>query len=415
MGVFSRRIRCGLSVVLICILTGIALTGSICHVRAEEMTGSEGEISPGDMAGGEGEISPGDTAAGEGEILPEDTAAGEGVLSPGGSEEGMQEAVDQEQFPPVSLTVPVPEMKAHCKGKRVEFSWTADAAFYGYRIYETNEQGTTHTLRKKTRKDHWKMKGLTPGKTYYFQLRAYGRSGDRALWTDWGKPVKVMVANDNPSVFSRLRFGGALSVLHADNYGSLEKVQLAVDRKFYAVECDYNYSGGVMWCTHDSVAETTGTFEDHVRICQPGGTKLVVDLKTDYDEALNALGTYIRDNNLEDWVLIQTNNQYAMSRLNEIVGSKLEYWGLVMANYDTVYELTDNAQTYMDLGMTTVNIPKYVEGTAYVVGTQGTVQSLIDAGYNVCVFTWGEFSEWEEMNYPAWGARFLMTDNLNQM
>ena len=391
----------------------VEMTGA---VRAEETyvaddaSGWEEEAAAyEETAAGEGAAAGEEAAVVESVNAAEEMAAGEEAAAVG------ETAAVEEEAPPVSLTVPVPEMRVHCRERRAEFSWQTDPAFYGYRIYETNEEGTTHTLVKKTRKDHWKTKNLAPGKTYYFQLRAYARSGRNVLWSSWGEPVRVKVANDNPSIFSRLRFGGALSVLHADNYGSLEKTRLAVERQFYAVECDYSYSGGVMWCTHEGVAETTGTLEDNVKICQEGGTKIVLDLKADYDEALIALGTYIRDNNLEDWILVQTNNQYAMSRLNEIVGSKLEYWGLVMANYDTVYDLAGNAQTYQGLGMTTVNLPKYVGGTAYVLGTQDTMQYLIDAGYEICVFTWVEFSELEVSNYSAWGARYLMTDNLNQV
>ena len=310
--------------------------------------------------------------------------------------------------------IPVPDLTAEWNGTCLVFSWEKNDALDGYRIYRTDPEGSVHMLMKTTQENSWQLEGLARGRSYHFQLRGYTRAAAKDVWTAWGTPVEVAVPKDGPDPETRLRFGNMLSVMHADNYGSLERVRQAALEQYYAVECDYNYSDGVMWCYHDYITDATGTLEQSVEICKENGTRVVVDMKNTSDEALGVLAQYIKDNRLEKWVIIQTNSLYSMEYLNAIAGSTLEYWGLVMDNYATVDDLTYNAETYKAAGMTTVNIPKYVSGSSYTLGTLDTVRTLIDAGYDICVFTWGDFSDWEVSEYSSYGAGYLMTNSVTQ-
>ena len=210
-----------------------------------------------------------------------------------------------------------------------------------------------------------------------------------------------------------MKFGSALAVMHADDYGNLDRVRQAATKKYYAIEGDYRYKNGVMWCYHDGKNSKTGTLQQNMQICKSGGAKLLIDLKSESTSALKALGDYIRNNNLQNWVIVQTNDQAIMKYLNNVTGSKLEYWGLVMSSSSTISQLKSKASSNKALGMTTVNIPK-VAGKTYVLGTKSNISALRNAGYDICVFTWTSFSSSEVSNYTSYGAKYLMTNNINQ-
>ena len=94
-------------------------------------------------------------------------------------------------------------------------------------------------------------------------------------------------------------------------------------------------------CYHDAKCfnqdGTSATFAETASVCKAGGTKVVIDLKIAGNHELEELlGLYIKNNNLQQWVVIQTNNQTSMQTLNDTVGSKLEYWGLVKQNESTL-------------------------------------------------------------------------------
>ena len=202
--------------------------------------------------------------------------------------------------------------------------------------------------------------------------------------------------------------------MHADNYGNLTLVRQAADKKYFAVECDMHYSGGAMWCYHDVPGSNCGTLQQNLEICKARGAKLLIDLKTESYDALYALAKYIKDNNLQKWVIVQTNTMSTMTYLNKTVGSRLEYWGVITSEASVLSSLINNASTYKNLGMTTVNISKYVSGTVFTLGTQGNINALRNRGYDVCVFTWTSFTAGEISWYTSCGVKYLMTSNISQ-
>ena len=328
-----------------------------------------------------------------------------------------------------------PALTAKCSGNRISFTWKKKKGIYAYRIYETNAAGTVHNVLKTTRKAHWRLSGAKAGQTYYYQIRGYKNQKNRHVWTQWGKPVKVVVPMPTPAPTpkptptpapkptpvpgpdpsTRRKFGSALAVMHAEDYGNLTRVRQAADKKYYAVECDYNYSGGVMWCYHTTPGSGTGTLQQTVQICKPAGSKVLIDLKTEAIEAMSALARYIKDNNLQKWVIVQTDSISTMQYLNAAVGSKLEYWGVLTSEVPVFNSLRTNASAYRSQGMTAINICRYIPGTVFTLGTQSNLQALRNAGYDICVFTFSDFTASEISAYTSYGAKYLMTNNMSPL
>lgn len=229
------------------------------------------------------------------------------------------------------------------------------------------------------------------------------------------EPEPDPIPNSDPVATDRYKFGSALAVMHADNYGRIDWVRWAVDKKYWAVECDLEYDNRGFMCYHDSDYRRSdnASLDETISVCKAGGAKVILDhIDGSY---LNSLATYIKNNNLQKWVIIQTDSMSNMDTLNSAVGSKLEYWGLVMSKSANslntrgtdISILYNSASSYRDKGMTTVNVPK-IAGD-YRVATKSNIDALKSVGYNIAIFTWGDFSQQEINTYTSYGAKYLMT------
>lgn len=206
------------------------------------------------------------------------------------------------------------------------------------------------------------------------------------------------------------QLGSALAVLHADDDGDLDKVKKAVERGFYAVEADVQLRGGTLYCYHTSFKDgTSPTLQETYNVASAAGAKVVMDLKDTGSSTLSAIASFITENQAYDSVIIQTNSKSVMETLNSLTGGTLEYWGLVMSSSSTVSDLINGASSYQSLGMRAVNIPKLAG--SWRQGSEENIRKLINAGYEVCVFSWGKFSDSETSNYCSYGASYIMTNS----
>lgn len=211
---------------------------------------------------------------------------------------------------------------------------------------------------------------------------------------------------------SRHKIGSALAGLHSNGDGDAD-LDTAINKKYYAVECDFFYAGGNISCSHDSVTTKTN-FLDLAKKAKQNGVKVIIDhVDGNATEAqLRELGTIIKNNDLQDWVLPQTARFKTMDTLNSAVGKNLEYWGLAMS--PSVYNsFISKAGEYKQRGMTTVNIPDAFNGF-YVDTNQSYVKGLKDAGYNVSIFSWVSFEQSHISTYGNYGVKYLMTSDANQ-
>ncbi len=211
----------------------------------------------------------------------------------------------------------------------------------------------------------------------------------------------------------RYKIGNALAVMHAHDRGHISHpdIQWAINKKYWAIECDLR-SGLI--CSHESPDSGTPTFATSVSTFKNSGIKTVVDLKDSDSTTLSQLGSYIKNNNLQQWVIIQITPGQAssgvMTSINNAAGSNLEYWGLVMdqSSPNNINHFINNASSYKSKGMTGVNVPK-IAGD-YKQGTNENIKRLQNAGYNICMFTWVTFNSSEISNYNSLGVRYLMTN-----
>ena len=217
-----------------------------------------------------------------------------------------------------------------------------------------------------------------------------------------------------PGTSDRYKIGNMLSGMHAADDGNIDKTQQAVNKKYWAVECDLQLRNGTLYCYHDSsyFGSNTATFADTMKVCKNGGTRVIIDLKDSSSAALAQLSSYIKANNLQKWVIVQTNEKSAMESLNSRVGSKLEYWGLIMSDSSTLEHYISNASTYRALGMTALNMPKYASG--WTVGSEANIRRAQAAGYDVGIFTWTSFSDADISRYQSLGVKYLMTNSISQ-
>ena len=108
-----------------------------------------------------------------------------------------------------------------------------------------------------------------------------------------------------------------------------------------------------------------------------------------------------------------TNNMTFIKKVNQLTGTKQNYWGLGISKQSTIDALISNAKTYKSLGMTTVHISKD-DKNKHRIGTEKNIKKLQKAGYKVSVYTFDKFSKKEITKYTNYGAKYLMTDNINQ-
>ncbi len=207
----------------------------------------------------------------------------------------------------------------------------------------------------------------------------------------------------------RHKIGGALAVLHAANRGDLDKIRTAANKKYYAVECDLAIRGSTMYCYHDNSYASNNTLAETMNIAKAKGTKVIIDHIS--NSHVQTLANYIKSNNLQNYIIVQTNSTSIMSSLNSAVGTKLEYWGLFMSG--NVNSFTgNNARNYESYGMTTVNI---ASGGRYdTFSSSSNISAIKRAGLDVCVFTWNRFSSSKASSLVNAGAKYLMTNDASQ-
>ena len=217
--------------------------------------------------------------------------------------------------------------------------------------------------------------------------------------------------SSGPSKSGKHKIGKALAVMHADSDGNINKVRKAVNKKYWAVECDLGYRNSKLYCFHVNhySSSKSKTIDKTVSIAKKGGSKVIIDMKaqSSTNAALSKLGAYIKKNKLQNWVIIQNlDNVSKMKTLNNKAGSKLEYWGLAMSG-SKINTLVNKAKTYKKLGMTGVNVQQ-------TYATKSSVKKLKKAGFEVCIFTWNSFKKSEIKKYNNYNTEYLMTHDVSQ-
>ena len=231
-----------------------------------------------------------------------------------------------------------------------------------------------------------------------------------------GSTPASSTSKTNAKTTDYLKFGSALAIIHADYSGSINKIKKAVDKHYWAAECDLHYTNGKLSCYHDASHLSQGkssTLAKTVSVCKAGNTKILLDVKDTSDACAKNLATYIKKNNLKNDVIIMTNNMTFIKKVNQLTGTKQNYWGLGISKQSTIDALVSNAKTYKSLGMTTVHISKD-DKNKHRIGTEKNIKKLQKAGYKVSVYTFDKFSKKEITKYTNYGAKYLMTDNINQ-
>lgn len=69
-------------------------------------------------------------------------------------------------------------VKAKQSGEKVKVTWNTAAGAKGYQVYQKTGSEKFHRI-KTTGKKSYTVRGLTPGNTYYFRVRAYADSSGK--------------------------------------------------------------------------------------------------------------------------------------------------------------------------------------------------------------------------------------------
>lgn len=269
----------------------------------------------------------------------------------------------------------------------------------------------------------------TSGKKYYFKEDGSAAAGETAVdgkiyvFSSSGElqennteetglaaadGTDIQAAGENGGNYYQL--GDAFAVLHADDDGNINKVKTAVGRGFYAVEADVQLKNGTLYCYHTNYnSGASPTLLETYNAAKEYGAKIVMDLKDTETDTLQAIADFVSSYEAYDNVIIQTNSKGVMQKLNSLTGRTLIYWGLVMSSSSTISDLISNASSYQSLGMKAVNIPK--TAGSWRLGNEENIRKLENAGYEICVFTWGKFSDSEISTYCSYGASYLMTNS----
>lgn len=217
-----------------------------------------------------------------------------------------------------------------------------------------------------------------------------------------------------PTTADRYRLGSALAALHAPSKNVINTIQEAVNKKYWGIECDIWYYNNEFVCQHDQPNSSNGLvkFSDVASITKAGGTKIIIHTRMGSQEDLRKLANYLKDNDLQQWVVIQISKYFEehlsiTETMNSAVNGKLEYWGLAPSKNELNYFI-GNSRSFRDRGMTTINIPNTWGSWT---PSDGDIKNTQNAGYGTCIF--GSLSL-DRINYYSHvlGARYLMVNNL---
>ena len=88
-------------------------------------------------------------------------------------------------------------VKAKQSGEKVKVTWNTAAGAKGYQVYQKTGSEKFHRI-KTTGKKSYTVRGLTPGNTYYFRVRAYADSSGKKKYGKYSSSVKITIKNSIP-------------------------------------------------------------------------------------------------------------------------------------------------------------------------------------------------------------------------
>ena len=228
--------------------------------------------------------------------------------------------------------------------------------------------------------------------------------------TSNGKSAKATVTVEEntapaPTPTDKLKFGDAIAVLHVDHKYT-EQFEKGGQEKMYAAECDVYVTNSTVYCYHAGTgmpSKTQYSLATVMGVAKKYSMKVILDMESDY---YKTVANVIKSNGWQNRVIVQingSNNVNRMNEMNSIVGSKLEFWGLVyLGSASTVYnDIVSNASSYKSAGMTTVNI-QHNMASSYANGVSSK-------GLNVCIFAWGSLRN-SYSSYAQYKPTYLMSD-----
>ena len=87
-------------------------------------------------------------------------------------------------------------VKAKQSGEKVKVTWNTAAGAKGYQVYQKTGSEKFHRI-KTTGKKSYTVRGLTPGNTYYFRVRAYADSSGKKKYGKYSSSVKITIKNSS--------------------------------------------------------------------------------------------------------------------------------------------------------------------------------------------------------------------------
>lgn len=213
-----------------------------------------------------------------------------------------------------------------------------------------------------------------------------------------------------------LKFYNSLSVLHSgqsSNDNTVELFESAGKANFYAAECDLRLNGSTLYCAHDRAPSLATKFEEYIKICKKHNMKAILDLKWpsnpnwviyNFYTMIDTVANYIKNNNLQNIVFVQTTDLDVINRINKIA-SNVKYWYLVEDyNGNNLYNrLINNMESLKKGGVETVNI-------SHLLAYEDRIKTIKNNNLKLCVYSVNTNAS--RLKFSNYGADYIMSDNL---
>ena len=218
-------------------------------------------------------------------------------------------------------------------------------------------------------------------------------------------------ASNNPT--GKAKLNGLYIGMHAPATNELSYVKKAATYELYAVECDFGYRNGELMCYHSgNYSSSSPTMKEYFKIAKAAGMKVAIDRPpSTANDKFNALVRLIKDNNYEEWVIMQT--QTSVDEVADVVklyqnsGLNLEfYWCSSSKNVDsaTINNIKNNASIWKALNVTTINIwfGNYINHPTYA--------SILKGKIKLSGFSWGNIKTETRQKLADMGLMFAWID-----
>lgn len=97
-----------------------------------------------------------------------------------------------------SFSGKAPVLTVKKNGLNATICWSKQSGLTGYQIYQTNSSGKSRKLLKRTSDTSFTVRGLEPGKAYYYRARGYQKKRSSTKYTKYSKVLKVTVELKGP-------------------------------------------------------------------------------------------------------------------------------------------------------------------------------------------------------------------------